>query len=1096
MDKKQVNSFVRDERSLNFGSPSLFVEKHNKQPNSSVEETKKWREDIYKFKFFPESKKNHLNAIIKAIIDKHEDRVMMMKVVNNLGTNLNYCIPSGHNALNTAIGMNDMIATGFLIENKWADVDCSLNKNKYTAVHYIGFSSNQHIIKYVLSKTKNINAQGVDGMTGLYIAVSQNNPDTVKQFLSMGADPSIPSQFGVTPLHLLLEQLIHEMRSDTKTNEEINKFCSNCLLILDSLLDKLVGISSKELYKIVELSGCHSGRILTRLSDCNIRYDREAVMTILIKFPDAINTPLSYNNEKNTMLSLLIGSSLSDTDSREIKADSDDLCMIFARMPSLNVIHTDIYGKTYMHLACVKGNKDLAKILYERNPKILQMKCVNGRTPIDFLLMGNANESAIIKMLHFIVKRGCDINKKKGMNALPIILGINTQKIPIIKAMIELGADIKKQVNIKKYANSYMNGDIIGFACQVGNTDVINFLLDNGVCINSVLTSIKYKNNKIKVMIPTPLLIAIKYRKKKVLSYLMSNKFFYDFVNTPLGLEWEAEYSDNSTVHSPSLHSHERNEGHTLDLNRLRGTVMKKYLFDKIVRNGIFDSDIISLFSNKTTIENPPKLVVWFNNYLNDCLYYHKYNPELSSIMMLQLSKILFIISHLDDDDFDYQEELFLCYNQVRLIDNYDSIILDFINIFCTSVEYWNIAHIHNILSVIEQLTDEPHKLENREYIRVIFSTYLKNNELSSKKSVIALFIMHIDSLLLIRYHNNHFSICHSILHQLIYKAIIPKDIMQSIINKMNENYNKKSNKITSDNISFLSEIYKLLKTNETNESSEINKSFELFEPSASSELSELSESSELSETTESEESNDINETDNSLNLSEGNSHYSPRIKKCKHIKKILFNLRYPSKLPHYDRMYKCITDDPYVYDVSDALNVSNLSNSKIIIKHDNQMCMVVYSFGSLYKNNMKKYELVRRVNEYQNPNNILFERFSYYSQNIGSDGKMDKYHIFPFGLDSILGICGLNIWGNSDEKSPIDSFRCFSKKNNYNFEVYFVAEYYCLTGEKIDKKIGLLEYYINAYTNTLYHRMFRKYSKLSPELKAKVDSFRKSTQK
>ena len=65
------------------------------------------------------------------------------------------------------------------------------------------------MLKYLISKGVNVNADLYNGVTPIFIAVNANKPDMLKILIDNGADTTV-SLNGDTPLELAIDKKYHE----------------------------------------------------------------------------------------------------------------------------------------------------------------------------------------------------------------------------------------------------------------------------------------------------------------------------------------------------------------------------------------------------------------------------------------------------------------------------------------------------------------------------------------------------------------------------------------------------------------------------------------------------------------------------------------------------------------------------------------------------------------------------------------------------------------------------------------------------------------------------------------------------------------------
>ncbi|ATZ81159.1 ankyrin repeat domain-containing protein [Bodo saltans virus] len=149
--------------------------------------------------------------------------------------------------------------------------------------------------------------------------------------------------------------------------------------------------------------------------------------------------------------------------------------------------------------------------------------------------------------------------------------------------------------------------------------------------------------------------------------------------------------------------------------------------------------------------------------------------------------------------------------------------------------------------------------------------------------------------------------------------------------------------------------------------------------------------------------------------------------------------MNFPFKVEHYDIIYNELCQKP----------IFNENENEIIFEHN---------------------EKIIRLFKCDNNNNLNYppEWIKYYAPNIGTKEKWNFNHEFPFWIDNLIFKCKCHTMKIND----------INNKNMMCKLYYFYGS--ISTNNYITK--GVFEYFING-TGTLFHRMFRQYYKLQPEL-------------
>lgn len=162
--------------------------------------------------------------------------------------------------------------------------------------------------------------------------------------------------------------------------------------------------------------------------------------------------------------------------------------------------------------------------------------------------------------------------------------------------------------------------------------------------------------------------------------------------------------------------------------------------------------------------------------------------------------------------------------------------------------------------------------------------------------------------------------------------------------------------------------------------------------------------------------------------------------------KKKLFKLYFPVKQDHYDNVYKSLLTSPKYDNNSNFINFSY--NEKIFTIFKNFTISQTCKYNQIFKK----------------PTRWI----KYYAPNIGKDDKWDFYHEIPFWIDNVL--CQFNCY--EEEIDDVNNKNMKSKL--FYFNGIIQIENYITR--------GVFEYFING-TGTIFHRMFRQFHKLSPQM-------------
>lgn len=241
---------------------------------------------------------------------------------------------------------------------------------------------------------------------------------------------------------------------------------------------------------------------------------------VLSKYPRAIN---KIFDRRLTLLSMLIEGGHVDLVNELIQKEETDL--------SPNIL------RPYLHI--LAGNYDIVNIrcLLDKNPDHVNKLCEDFYTAVDHLLMNfeQDREDEIIEILNILVSKGCNLNNRNDNGSRTIETAIQYSNAKIIKRLVDFGINIHEDIlDGPKYLHPNKNNDILAFAAQMGNVEMLKVFLEHNVHINLFQG------------MPTALLLAIKCDRKNAVIHLMSNDKIKSIVNEQNNKKNLLDYSINT----------------------------------------------------------------------------------------------------------------------------------------------------------------------------------------------------------------------------------------------------------------------------------------------------------------------------------------------------------------------------------------------------------------------------------------------------------------------------------------------------------------------------------------------------------------------
>jgi ankyrin repeat protein len=122
----------------------------------------------------------------------------------------------GRTALHRAARRNDHAMVETLLDHS-ADVDAKSMFGQTAWTEIVAFPEHEDMVKLLVGRATNINVAHQDGVSSLYISAAGGHIALVSRLLSVGADPSIRTVYGWTPLVCRKEYTFMSERSHIRT---------------------------------------------------------------------------------------------------------------------------------------------------------------------------------------------------------------------------------------------------------------------------------------------------------------------------------------------------------------------------------------------------------------------------------------------------------------------------------------------------------------------------------------------------------------------------------------------------------------------------------------------------------------------------------------------------------------------------------------------------------------------------------------------------------------------------------------------------------------------------------------------------------------
>jgi ankyrin repeat protein len=374
-------------------------------------------------------------------------------------------------------------------------------------------SGDSQAVRGFLKQRANVNAAEADGMTALHWAVRGNTLDTVQLLLRSGANAKTANRYGITPLSLaatngnaaMIEALIKagaDPNAATPDGETVLMTAARTgnADAVKALVDHGANVNAKEkwqeqtalMFAAAENNAAAVKVLVQAGADMNLHskvwnfpeYRYETNGMAVFQLPRGGWTALMYAARQNAM---------------------DAAAMLADLKADLNT--TDPDGTTALDLAVINVHYDLASMLLNKgaDPNVPDASgmtalyaAVDMRAPAGMMTRPNPKLSAEIdaaEMIKIFLSHGANPNAKLkkpiigrhnnlvgdtslGEGATPLMRAAKTNDIPVIRALLDGGAD--PTLTLKDRTTTAMIATSL---------DAIKLLVEHGVDVNAFNTN-------------------------------------------------------------------------------------------------------------------------------------------------------------------------------------------------------------------------------------------------------------------------------------------------------------------------------------------------------------------------------------------------------------------------------------------------------------------------------------------------------------------------------------------------------------------------------------------------------------------------------
>lgn len=405
------------------------------------------------------------------IKSENQDAVKLIKYAGMLGAKMEML-------LCMAIKTKNLQCICACIKNG-ADIH-HINESGESYIHISTNDNNPIALKYFISKGLDVNKKNICGLRPSEIALAMDHYECYKILLENGAEPYCISDDNVK---------IHDIEIIMESYEPNN-------LVFDSLINIVVEKTDPMIKLNNDMFDMMKKSILTK---------HQFVEKVLLRFPNFVNT--SHNGV--TLLLLLIDEKEYDIVNKIINLKTTNLNPSGLRCPYLSL--------SLAHGSKNEKNIENINLLINKIPKTINKKCMDGRTPIDYLILGYKKWTTCesINMIKLLVDKSMNnniINNRNKLNFRTLETAIQFSDHVLVDFLISIGINVNDKM-IREYCfePQLTNNDPLSFACQLNKTMIVKTFLDHNATINT------HDN------IPICLLVAIMHELPDTMNVLMSD---------------------------------------------------------------------------------------------------------------------------------------------------------------------------------------------------------------------------------------------------------------------------------------------------------------------------------------------------------------------------------------------------------------------------------------------------------------------------------------------------------------------------------------------------------------------------------------------
>ena len=372
-----------------------------------------------------------------------------------LGFGLDVENNEGAQCIHLAAQLGRVNIAEILLSTKKQDLS-AIDRSQNTPLHYAARYNREQMIRFLLRRNSDPNAQNLDSNTPFMVAASFGNVLAVKEFLkNADCKLDLTDRYGKTALFHAIEK-----DEDLVVAEILNNQIGR------RLVNDKADEDMTPLHAVAKQGDVDILNLLLKTNNCDI---------------------FSQNDEEQTPLHVAALNGNARVARRLLEYAGE-------KTPDL-LWDEDEYSNHALHLACQEGQFDVVEILIEYQASITAINA-NKYTPLHL-----AASNGHVQVAEYLIQEEAPINgDEKNKVSTPLLLACQAGHTLIVNLLLKNGADICKHEDGADIGNNALD-----LAIDAGNEDVVEILIlhqDIRKALNNYTGTSKKPNTPLRKLIP------------------------------------------------------------------------------------------------------------------------------------------------------------------------------------------------------------------------------------------------------------------------------------------------------------------------------------------------------------------------------------------------------------------------------------------------------------------------------------------------------------------------------------------------------------------------------------------------------------------